>query len=74
LISLSDDPSVKERQKTIATRGGRAWAMRWSNGLETRSTITVEHPFRTEILLKTVKELSPMAAANVANNSSKCLI
>jgi hypothetical protein len=29
-------------------------------------------PFR--IPLKTVKELSPMAAANVANDSSKCLI
>jgi hypothetical protein len=41
---------------------------------ETRSTITMGHPFRTEIPLKAVKELSPMAAANVANVSSKYLI
>ena len=70
LISLSDDPSLKERQKTIATRGGRAWPCVGLMGLRRRSTITVEHPFRTEIPLKTVKE----PAANVANNSSKCLI
>jgi hypothetical protein len=41
---------------------------------ETRSTITMGHQFCTEIPLKAVKELSPMAAANVAKLSSKYLI
>jgi hypothetical protein len=38
------------------------------------TTITVEHPFRTEIRGKKVRQLSPMAVANVANGSSKYLI
>jgi hypothetical protein len=36
--------------------------------------LTVEHPFRTEIPLKTVKGLSPMAVANAAKEPSKLLI
>jgi hypothetical protein len=50
------------------------WTKCWTRALEARSTITVEHPFRAEIPLKTVKKLSPITAATVANDSSKCLI
>jgi hypothetical protein len=43
-------------------------------GMKTRSMIVAQHLFSTEIPLKTVNELSPMAAANAANVSSTLLI
>jgi hypothetical protein len=71
-------PAALERQ--YAARGGRFAMRRSQRALETRSTISVEHLFGTEtpaekgycrLGTETSAELSPMAAANVANKSSK---